>query len=78
LTLIESAINGIRQDGIRIEYSLFALHGRISAAKERRYGIAKCRWQESRVIGLTQLVPKELKPVRFFVMMTVAALSSAD
>src|SRR5215469_5045921 len=73
LALIESVIDGIRQDGIRDKRSLFLFDRRISALRDRRYRIVKHCPQESRVIGLAQVMAREFKPVRFFVMMAAAA-----
>jgi hypothetical protein len=66
-------IGGIRQDGIRDERSLFLFDRRISAVRDSRYRIVKHCPQESRVIGLAQVMAREFKTVRFFVMMAVAA-----
>ena len=73
MNVIESAISGVRQDGIRLSF-VFRISGRElgwhvggDATRHR-----SCP-QESRVIGDVKLMAREFKPVRFFVMMAVAA-----
>jgi hypothetical protein len=73
MNVIESAINGVRQDGIRLS---FIFPSQVGADPEFRDVVASghrsCP-QESRVIGYLKLMARKFKPVRFFVMMAVAA-----
>ena len=73
MNVIESAISGVRQDGIRLSF-IFA--SQVGTDAEFR-GVVASRHrscpQESRVIGYLKLMAREFKPVRFFVMMAVAA-----
>jgi hypothetical protein len=74
MNVIESAIGSVRQDGIRLRF-IFRISGRELG---RHFGGGDATRhrscpQESRVIGYVTLMAREFKPVRFFVMMAVAA-----
>ncbi len=73
MNVIESAISGVRQDGIRLSF-IFACQ--VGTNAEFRGVVAsghRSCLQESRMIGWPKLMAREFKPVRFFVMMAVAA-----
>jgi hypothetical protein len=73
MNVIESAISGVRQGGIRLSF-IFA--SRVGTNAEFRGVVAAGRRscpQESRVIGYLKLMAREFKTVRFFVMIAVAA-----
>ena len=73
MNVIESAISSVRQDGIRVRF-IFRISGReLGAASGWTQTPHRSCPQESRVIGYVKLMAKEFKPVRFFVMMAIAA-----
>ncbi len=73
MNAIESAISGVRQDGIQLSF-IFA--SQVGTNVEFRGVVAsghRSCLQESPMIGWPKLMAREFKPVRFFVMMAVAA-----
>ena len=73
MKVIESAISGVRQDGIRLSLIFASPVGTGDAFRAVMATRHRSCPQESRVIGYLKLMAREFKPVRFLVMMAVAA-----